>query len=50
MSALIAEEIVSEPSRNMSAITVIKEDQPLICLNPPKKLRNLCEEGTDRNL
>ena len=37
MSALIAEEIVSEPSSNVSAITIIKEDPAVDMSEPAEK-------------
>lgn len=50
MSALIAEEIVSEPSSNMSAITIIKEDQAVDMSEPTEKTKKAVLRGYRQKL
>ena len=50
MSALIAEEIVSEPSSNMSAITIIKEDPAVDMSEPTQKSKKAVLRGYRQRL
>ena len=50
MSALIAEEIVSEPSSNMSAITVIIEDPAVDMSEPTEKTKKAVLRGYRQKL
>ena len=50
MSALIAEEIVSDPSSNMSAITVIKEDPTVDMSEPTEKTKKALLRGYRQKL
>ena len=45
MSAIIAEEIVSEPSGNMSDITIIKEDPAVDMSEPTEKTKKAALRG-----
>lgn len=50
MLALIAKEIVSEPSSNMSAITIIKEDPAVDMSEPTQKSKKAVLRGYRQKL